>query len=161
MPTIGLNIATMTLIGQNNGARLFLRVKEIYARAILYGCMIVIPMVIIVGFWAEELIQVFPNTSETTTQIAAYYLRIMIWLLFGFVIYFISVAALQGIKRPLFAVIVGVMRQVIVALPVFWILVYVLELGLTSLWWSIFLLVWISAIVMMVYTRCVLKKLTE
>ena len=106
LPTIGLNIAAMSLIGQNNGAGKLDRVKEIYKKCLLYGSFVVIPMMIIIWFWAEELINIFPNTSASTTQIGAYYLRIALWLFVGYVALFISMAALQGMKRPGFTMII-------------------------------------------------------
>ena len=53
LPTIGLNIAALSLIGQNNGAKKYGRVREIYRKCLGWGFVIVIPMMIVIQFWAE------------------------------------------------------------------------------------------------------------
>lgn len=158
LPTIGLNIAAMSLIWQNNGAKKYDRVKLIYKTCLKYGAIVVIPMMVVIWFWAEELINVFPNTSAATTQIGSYYLRIALWLFVGYVALFVSIAALQGMKRPGFTMIIWLARQIVIALPAYWLLTKVLGFGIESIWWATFGIILLSTLVTLAYVMRVFRK---
>ena len=116
-------------------------------------------MMIIIWFWAEWLIQIFPNTSEATTQIGAYYLRIALWLFVGYVALFVSMAALQGMKRPGFTMIISLARQIVLALPIYWVLTRVLGFGIESIWWGTFGIIWFSTMITIGYVMVLFRTL--
>jgi Na+-driven multidrug efflux pump len=61
-------------------------------------------------------------------------------------------------KHPLFAVGLGLFRQIIAPGLLFSLLIFRLKFGLTSLWWGIFAIVWISAGVALFWVRRTLAR---
>ena len=105
--------------------------------------------------------QVFPNSSAETIAIGATYLRISLWLFWGFVALFVSVSALQGLKKPLFTLVIGLIRQIVLPISVFYILIEVMGVGLLGIWWGLFGIVWFSAVVTLGYVGMVFKRLPK
>ncbi len=145
LPSIGLGLATLSLTAQNMGARRFDRVFEALAAALRGGLWVMLPGMAAVVLGAEPLMRLF---SDDPGVIAAGtgYLRVEGLALFGYVVLYVHVAALQGAKRPLFAIWLGLFRQIAAPLLIFPLATHVLGFGLTGLWWSIFAIVWCSAL---------------
>lgn len=80
-------------------------------------------------------------------------------MLYAYVILFISVAALQGIKRPMFAVYIGLFRQIAAPIIVFYVLTRVYDFGLMGVWRGIFGITWTAAGIAVVYARQTIKQL--
>jgi putative MATE family efflux protein len=152
LPTIGLNIAALTLAGQNIGARLPERVFESWKLNIRYGLMIILIGVIAVSLFARQLMQAF-TADIRVIEIGAEYLHIAVLFFFAYVFLNISVSTLQGMKKPLYAIFVGAYRQFIVPLPLFLLLAIYLGWGTKGIWWGIFIANWSAAIFTFFYTR--------
>jgi Na+-driven multidrug efflux pump len=89
------------------------------------------------------------------------YLRIDALAFFCYVALFISVATLQAIKQPDFPVVMGLFRQLILPLSINYYLINVLGYGLEWLFGSVAVIVLISMIITLFYTRTQLKKLAK
>ena len=159
LPTIGLNIATLTIVAQNNGARLPDRVKETLDRALRYGGVIMAGGTIAVFAVAPYLMRLFTGDADVI-QIGTIYLRIDAFVLYAYVILFVNVAALQGIKKPMFAVWIGLYRQIIGPFIVFYVLVHVIGMGLLGVWWGIFSITWSAALITIFYTHRTISAVT-
>ena len=160
VPTIGLNIATLTLVAQNNGARLFHRVGETLRTALTYGGVVMAIGAAALLIGARLLVSFF-SEDRAVLGIGAAYLRIDALALYAYVILFVNVAALQGMKRPLFGLWIGLYRQIVAPFIVFWFLTGVLGLGLLGIWWGIFAITWSAAAYSFFYTRRVLKRVSS
>jgi len=158
LPTIGLNIAALTLAGQNIGAGLPERVFESWKLNIRYGLMIILMGVIAVSLFARQLMQAF-TADIKVIEIGAEYLHIAVLFFFAYVFLNISVSTLQGMKKPLYAIFVGAYRQFIVPLPLFLFLAIYLGWGTKGIWWGIFVANWSAAIFTYFYTRRKIKNL--
>jgi len=152
LPTIGLNIAALTLAGQNIGAGLPERVFESWKLNIRYGLMIILIGVVTVSLFARQLMQAFTADIDVI-EIGAEYLHIAVLFFFAYVFLNISVSTLQGMKKPLYAIFVGAYRQFIVPLPLFLLLAIYLGWGTKGIWWGIFIANWSAAIFTFFYTR--------
>ena len=64
-------------------------------------------------------------------------------------------------KRPMYAVWVGIFRQLLAPIAVFTLLIRYFDLGIDGIWWGIFLVNWFAAIVTLIYTKRVLKKMSN
>ena len=157
VPTIGLNVATLTLVAQNNGARLFGRVRETVNTALVYGGVLMAGGTILVFALARPLMGLFTGDG-TVIRMGTDYLRIDAFVLYAYVILFVTVAALQGLKRPAYALWIGLYRQIAAPVLVFWVMIRVLDLGLTSVWWGIFGITWSAALFTMFYGRRVFDR---
>src|SRR5665648_238442 len=158
LPTIGLNIAALTLAGQNMGAGLRERVFESWKLNIRYGLMIILIGVVGVAVFARDLIQAF-TADLKVIEIGAEYLHIAVLFFFAYVFLNISVSTLQGMKKPLYAIFVGAYRQFVVPLPLFLFLAIYLQWGTKGIWWGIFIANWSAAIFTFFYTRRQIRKL--
>jgi putative MATE family efflux protein len=157
LPTIGLNVATLAIVAQNNGARLFDRIKETLNRALTYGGVLMAFGTIAVVIGAVHLMSIF-TTDPAVVQIGKVFLRIDAFVFFAYVILFVNVAALQGVKRPMYAIWLGLARQAVAPLIVFYFLVYIAGCGLLGIWWGIFSITWTAALFTLFYSRSILKK---
>jgi putative MATE family efflux protein len=157
VPTIGLNIATLTLVAQNNGAGLFDRVQETLQKCLKYGAYIMAAGSAAILLGAPVLMGFFTN-DESVIRIGATYLRIDALVLYAYVLLFVHVAALQGMKRPMFALWIGLYRQIVAPIVLFTILTRVFPFGLLGIWWGIFAITWSAAIVTFFYARTRVKQ---
>jgi putative MATE family efflux protein len=158
LPIMGLNIATLTLVAQNCGARLVRRVDEIIATALRLGVSVTIPVGVVAYLLAEELMGLFTGDPKVVA-IGAGYLHVAAFVFCAYVILYINVFALQGMKRPSFAVWIGVLRQFVAPVPVFWLLAISLGWGVRGIWWGILLVTWSAAVVSIVYVRRTVREL--
>jgi Na+-driven multidrug efflux pump len=160
LPTIGLNIATLTLVAQNNGARLFDRMRGILNAALAYGGILMIAATGIVFIFARYLMGFFTDDS-LVIDIGTTYMRIDCFVFNAYVILFTNIAALQGVKRPLFAVWIGLFRQLVAPLVVFYIVINILDVGLLGIWWGFFSITWSAALFSIFYTRVILRDVVN
>lgn len=157
LPSIGFNISTLALTAQNSGALLFGRVHQARSTALRYGAYASAGGMLFVLLLAETLTGLFTQNQDVV-QMGAVYLRIEALALYGYVVLSVSVSMMQGLKRPMFGVWIGLFRQIAAPLVVFHLLTEVLDVGLQGIWWGIFAIVWGSAVFAVVYT---LRKLGE
>ena len=159
LPTIGLNIAVLTLTGQNNGARQFSRIVEIWRTALKYGIgMMLLGGLIVLGL-ARPLMALFTE-DPIVVEIGSDYLRIASLTLCAYVILYQTVYMLQGLKRPMYAIWIGLYRQIIAPGLAFYLLAYALDWKLKGIWWGVFLVTWSAAGVTYYYGRHVLSRIS-
>jgi len=159
LPTIGLNIAAITIIGQNFGAGRFDRVKKAYRKSLKYGAIIMTFGMVWVFIFAHNLVALFTKDQEVI-KIGTQYLQIAVLVFNSYVLLNISVAVLQGMKKPMFAIWIGLFRQVLMPVVVFYLLADLLGLELLGIWWGIAIINWVSAIISVIFTLRKLKTLT-
>ncbi|MHC1698635.1 MAG: MATE family efflux transporter [Geobacteraceae bacterium] len=152
LPVMGLNIATLALVAQNNGARLYLRIEQTVKTALKAGIVITLPAVVLVFLFAQQLMAFF-SRDPAVIAIGVSYLRVAAFVFCAYVTLYINVFALQGLKKPLFAIWIGVFRQIIAPIPVFFLLADHFGWGMRGIWWGIFLVTWTAAVIALLYIR--------
>jgi putative MATE family efflux protein len=148
LPTIGLNIATLSLVGQNNGAGRTDRVKEIYHCALRYGLYISIIGGVLLYVFGEMSLRLFTE-SEVVVEIGAGYLLVAAVLIWFYVALFVTVSLLQGLKRPIYALWVGLCRQLVFPTLFFWLGTKVFKLEIWNIWASIAIITITAALIML------------
>lgn len=155
LPTIGLSIGASAIIAQNNGAKNFARVREAYKLSLFYGSLVVIPLALAIWFLSDYLYPLFITSSDADTaaeilRLGRQYTGVVIGLFWGYIFLFITIGALQSVKRPMFGLWMSLVRQVILPIIVFTLIV---RAGgdYLSIWWSIFGIVWVSSAIALVY----------
>jgi putative MATE family efflux protein len=156
IPGIGINIAVLTLIGQNNGAKRFDRIREIVIVGLKYVLLVNTAGAILIFFGAHYLLKIFTDITEIVA-FGSEYLVIAAFISWAYGIIFITDSVLRGLKKPLFPLILGTVRQAIIPIPVFYLVTFVFSFTIISLWWSVFVIVWASALVSLAYMYWVLK----
>ena len=152
LPIMGLTTATLTLVGQNNGAGHYDRCRDAYNKALLYGILVTTVSMIIVFCAPRAIMQVFTE-DLAVVDIGAFYLRISAFIYWAYIVLFVSVAALQGLKKPMYAIWIGIYRQIIGQAAFLYVLTYLMGMGLIGIWWGIFLATWSATIFTLYYVR--------
>jgi Na+-driven multidrug efflux pump len=157
LPGIGLNIATLTLVAQNHGAKKFDRVQEALHKSMLYAAMIALTGTALVFFLARPFMLLFSQDAEVIA-VGVTYLRIDAFVFYGYSLLFLSTSALQGLKKPAFAMVIGLYRQILAPPLIFYFFTKMLGFGILGIWWGFFLITWSAAGIAFWYTRRTLYR---
>ena len=144
MPIIGLNIATLAIISQNNGAKSHERIRPTLSLAIKYGWVISTIAVSTFILFAPFLASLLTSDEEVIRQ-TTLYLRVSGVASYGFVVIFIYISMLQGIGKPMVIMPVSIYRQVLAPVLVLPILAW-MALDIISLWIAIDMFIFSSAL---------------
>jgi MATE family, multidrug efflux pump len=158
LPVMGLNIATLTIVARNSGAGLYSRVRKTIRTALVAGVSLTAPVALVAFVFAPRLMALF-TSDPAVIAVGAGYLHVAAFLFSAYVIIYICVFSLQGLKQPFFAILIGLYRQILAPLPVFYLLARQWGLGVTGIWWGIFLVNWSATVITVAYVRAVLRQL--
>jgi putative MATE family efflux protein len=158
LPTIGLHIAILSLTGQNNGAGRFDRIREAYWTSIRYGLGLMLAAGVLIWIAGGWMMSVF-TSDPVVIGIGGQYLRVASITLCSYVILFQTVYMLQGLRKPIYALWVGIYRQLIAPILVFWLLAFRLDWKLPGIWWGIFLVTWSAALFMLWFGGWKLRRM--
>lgn len=158
LPALGLSSAVLSLVSNNFGAKLNSRVKETVKLALLVGFLISVIGIFLTFSIGEWVISKF-DSNEIVIQRAMEYLRIEVFAFFGYVVLFISVSALQGIKKPKMILYVGLYRQIFGKIIIFSLFVFWFKLPYIWLWYGLFFIIFSSALFLGRHTYKALSSL--
>ncbi len=160
LPVMGLNVSTLALSAQNFGAARFDRIRKVLKISLLYGFILASTGTVVVLLITKTLLAVFTtDTAVITTGIR--FLRIEAFVFPAYVLLYICVSTMQGIKRPVFALWIGLYRQIAAPIPIFHFLSIVLGWGIMGIWWGVFTVTWSAAAIAVVYVSWIIKKLEK
>jgi putative MATE family efflux protein len=157
LPCLGLSTAVLTLVSNNYGAKKYDRVIEILKTALKYGFILSTIGIITLTIIGRFLISLF-DSNATVVDFGVDYLLVEIWIFYAYVVLFISVSTLQGIKKPKMIVYIALYRQIIAKFLVAYIIVKILDLEFIYLWFGILVMIYSAAIFAYYYTNSLLKK---
>ena len=121
LPVIGLNTAVLSIAGQNFGAKMFLRVKEVYTKALMFGSGFMILAGIFVYLTSEIIISFFTNDLDVIKS-GALYLQVAALIGPVYPVFFITSALFQALKRPIYSLYMTILRLTLI--PFIAIMVY-------------------------------------
>ena len=87
-------------------------------------------------------------------------LRVQAVLLPAYTSLFLGVAVLQGLKKPMFGMILGGYRLIIAPVILFWFFSEVLGYGLNGIWVGIFLTTCSGAVITWIFVKYTFLKIT-
>ncbi|MDP3306521.1 MAG: MATE family efflux transporter [Erysipelotrichaceae bacterium] len=157
LPTLGLNVAVLSIVGQNFGAGNFERIMQARALVTKVGVMIMLFGVVVIYPASPYLIQIF-NGDSVVISAGTTYLRIEVFAFLTYVFLNMNISVLQGIKKPNFALWIGMFRQFL-PFVLFYFLGTTLNMGILGVWWGIVIINWTAVGITMLYTKSQLKKL--
>jgi putative MATE family efflux protein len=160
LPTIGLNIAVLSLISVNYGAQAFERMNEVTLEAIRLGCVLMLIGSILIFSFAHPLISLFSENS-VVIAVGVSYLRVEALILPAYVLVFVSAATLQGIKTPLVPVYFNIVRTLVLPALFIFMALTLFETGLTGIWWSIAIASWLIATLQFLHMRKRIKNISS
>ncbi len=152
LPTIGLNIAILSITGQNFGAKNLDRIKKVYKLGLIYGLIIMTTAMFIIFPFSKYFLRLFTDDLEVI-KYGVPYLNIETFAFNFYVFLNISVAILQGLKKPNFVIFIGIYRQFLLPLLLFPILVGLLPNPIYGVWVGILIVNWSAVIILVFYTK--------
>ena len=158
LPALGLSSAVMAIVGQNYGVNNIHRVHETYSKSLKLGLLVSVVFIPVMIFAGPLLIGFFTDNKQMI-EVGQLYLQADAAAFYAYVMIFTCVSVLQAIKQPIFPLIIGVSRQLILPVGINYILIVQLGYPITALFWSVVLIVIVSAFVMMWYSQKQIKLL--
>ncbi len=159
MPAVGINMAVLSIVAQNSGARLYERAEEAVKVGLVNGAYIAIISALALVFGGSYFMGLFSSDPEVIAQ-GVIYLYVEAALIFPFVVIFIYVALLQAIKRPKFIFYLALARQIILPLLLLEIVSHYIKMPL-AVWIVVGLIVILSSLVIGWYGRRELDMLKK
>jgi len=132
LPVLGLNTSTLSLVGQNFGALKFDRIRETYLKSVFYGTVFMGICGIFI-FFASSYIMIFFSSDPQIIYYGSTYLKIAAFAGPCYPIFFISSALLQGLKKPVYQMIINLMRMVILPIVALTIAVIYLKVSFLTM----------------------------
>ncbi|OGU13562.1 MAG: MATE family efflux transporter [Geobacteraceae bacterium GWC2_53_11] len=160
LPVMGLNISTLALTAQNFGAKRIDRIRETVQVSLRYGALLAATGTIAALLFRRELMGFF-TADRSVIDVGAGFLAVEAYIFPAYVLLYICVSAMQGIKMPLFGLLIGLYRQIAGPFFVFHFLTVVMGLGLIGIWWGIFGVTWSAALIVVIYVSRILAKLEK
>lgn len=158
LPTIGINIAVLSLVSVNFGAKQFDRLQHASLASTQIGALLMVGGGIFLFIFAKPLITLFTN-NPSVIDIGVSYLRIEAIILPAYVLSFVAGAALQGMRKPLTPMYFNILRQILLPFSFIAIALHVLDSGIMGIWISIAVATWLSASVQYLHMRQHIKQL--
>jgi Na+-driven multidrug efflux pump len=158
LPAVGFGFGAMAMMGQNIGAGNLERSQQSFRQGLLYASVSATALGIIVALFARFVIGIF-TTDPIVTQYATYYMW-TVALTYGFLAAsLVEASAFQAIGRSWPGFWIVFLRFVIIAIPLAYILTYVFNFPIISVWLSLVAGNIVSAIVGYFWITYKLNKL--
>ncbi len=157
LPVIGLNTAVLSIAGQNFGARMYFRVKEVYGKALIFGSGFMVIAGIFVYLTSEIIISFFTNDPQVI-QSGALYLQVAALIGPVYPVFFITSALFQALKKPIFSLYMTILRLTLIP---FLSLYYVININngeYQDIFYTILRTNWVMGLVVLIFVPFFLKK---
>ena len=158
LPAIGLNFACLSLTGQNYGALKFDRIREGYMISMKYGFILLFFGGLILYFGADLFMRLFTK-DEQVVEIGIEYLQVAAFFTPIVAILNISIALMQGLKKPGFTVFISLFKEVIATVILFYILSFYFNFQLKGIWSSLVIVNYLSVFIFLLMVNNRMKSL--
>ncbi len=156
LPVLGLNTAIISIIGQNFGSKNYLRVKESYFKAVIYGFTIMIISGLIIFISADKIVSIFSNNQEVINY-GSSYLKISALIFPAYPIFFISNGFFMAIKKSSYSMYLNIIRNVILPIPTI-LVAQSIDGGFNTFFWSYCFFNWLYVICLFIYVTTYIRK---
>tara|TARA_B100000029_G_scaffold237450_1_gene234521 strand:- start:370 stop:1350 length:981 start_codon:yes stop_codon:yes gene_type:complete len=156
LPVLGLNTAIISIIGQNYGSKNYVRVKESYFKAVLYGFNLMIISGLIIFFSADRIVSIFSDNQEVI-KYGSLYLKISALIFPAYPIFFISNGFFMAIKKSSYSMYLNIIRNVILPIPTILVAKF-FDGGFDTFFWSYCFFNWLYVICLFIYVTSYIRK---
>ena len=156
LPVLGLNTAIISIIGQNYGAKNFLRVKESYFKAVIYGFILMIISGLIIFISADKIVSIFSD-NPSVISFGTTYLKISALIFPAYPIFFISNGFFMAIKKSSYSMYLNIIRNVILFIPTI-IVAMMFDGSFQSFFWSYCFFNWLYVICLFAFVSAYIKR---
>ena len=158
LPSIGLNTAALSLTGFNFGANNLERVNQTWSTCFNYSLLLTAFGGILLFCFPEFLLKLFTDSVEII-EVGPILLRVEAVLLTAYTTIFLGTSVLQGLKKPMFGMILSIYRLIVAPVIFFWVFTEILDYGLNGIWAGIFLTTASGALITWFYLNRTLEEL--
>lgn len=151
MPVMGLNTAIITITGHNNGAGNIDRVKKSWLTGQMYGVGIMAAGAVLLYPFRNFWMGIFTQDPQVISA-GANYISVEVFSMFSYVFLNMGVSTLQGLKKPRFILVMGLLRQIALPPLVFYGLGTVAGLQLWGVWYGLLVIPTSAALATVWYT---------
>ena len=159
LPSIGLTTAALSLTGFNFGANNLERVNQTWRACFHYSLLLTTFGGILLICFPEFLLKLFTD-SEEIIEVGTILLRVEAVLLTAYTTIFLGTSVLQGLKKPMFGMILNIYRLIVAPVIFFWLFSDLLGYGLNGIWVGIFLTTASGALITWFFLNRTLKELS-
>ena len=156
LPVLGLNTAIISIVGQNFGAKEYLRVKQSYYQAIVYGTIIMVIAGSIIFLSADKIVSIFTN-DVVVISYGTTYLKISALIFPAYPIYFISNGFFMALKKSSYAMNLNIVRNVLLPIPTIFFAIFIGG-SFKNFFWSYCLFNWIFAVLLLTFVSIYIKN---
>jgi len=160
LPALGMNSAVMAIAGQNLGAGNTQRIADTYFAGLKIGLAMAAVSIPAMVFLSPQLMTFFTQDAAIIDT-GATYLRIDAIAFYAYVVLFLTTATLQAMQQPVFPMVLGIARQVVVPVSVNVLLVVFLGYPMISVFYTLIVVVVISALIAHFFTCWRLRLLQQ
>ena len=150
LPVIGLNTAVLSIGGQNFGAKAFNRIRELYKKALFFGCSFMICAGIILFFGAEFFVSLFTDNQEAVKH-GAIYLKVAALIGPIYPVFFITTAVFQAVKKPLYSLYLSILRLTAFPFLSLWYIINIRGGDYADIFYTIMATNWIMGIALLIF----------
>lgn len=150
LPVIGLTTALLPLTAQNRGADQPDRIRQAIQQVAAIAFGFVGLSIILIWLAAEPIARLFNDEDAVVSNVVAY-LRVLSGALPFFAVVFIAQNVLQGFKRPLVPLFIGLWRQGLALLLLIWLFTGPLDMGPTGVWLALLVAAGSGAILSLIF----------
>ena len=156
LPVLGLNTAIISIVGQNFGAKEYLRVKQSYYQAIAYGTIIMVIAGSIIFLSADKIVSIFTN-DVVVISYGTTYLKISALIFPAYPIYFISNGFFMALKKSSYAMNLNIVRNVLLPIPTIFFAIFIGG-SFKNFFWSYCIFNWIFAVLLLTFVSIYIKN---
>ncbi len=150
LPVIGLNTAVLSIGGQNFGAKAFNRIRELYKKALFFGCSFMVCAGIILFFGAEFFVSLFTDNQEAVKH-GAIYLKVAALIGPIYPVFFITTAVFQAVKKPLYSLYLSILRLTAFPFLSLWYIINIKGGDYADIFYTIMATNWIMGIALLIF----------
>jgi putative MATE family efflux protein len=157
LPVIGLNTAVLAIAGQNFGAKMFFRVKEVYGKALMFGSGFMVLAGIIIYLTSELIISLFTNDPQVI-QNGALYLQVAAFIGPVYPVFFITSALFQALKKPIYSLYMTILRLTLIPFLSLWYVINMKNGGYQDIFYTIMITNWMMGLVVLTFVPFFLMR---
>ena len=157
LPVIGLNTAVLSIAGQNFGAKMFFRVKEVYGKALIFGSGFMVLAGIFIYITSELIISFFTNDPQVI-QRGALYLQVAALIGPVYPVFFITSALFQALKRPTYSLYMTILRLTLIPFMSLWYVINIKNGEYQDIFYTIMITNWAMGLVVLTFVPFFLRR---
>ena len=158
LPAIGISTAMLSITGQNLGAGFHGRIREAWMICLKFSVSLMIAGGLLLMSASERLIGLLTRDPVVIAH-GKEYLFVSAVTLAAYPILFSTVFMMQGLKKPMYGLAMGLYRQILGPLLILTILIRNFHLGLSWIWWGFSLITWSAAVFALLIGLATLRRI--